>query len=156
MLEADAPRVRCPTRGVVVGKTKATLCSFFDALEAFGDGRCGQITYISADGADWIGDVVAEDCPAAVRAADPFHVVSWATDALDEVRREAWNDARKLARSEPKRGRGRPRKNAPPGQTGLDRQNRPKTPPRVFVERSTPRDLPDEPGRGHRSVRRLD
>jgi len=29
-----------------------------------------------------------------VRVADPFHVVQWATAALDEVRREAWNDAR--------------------------------------------------------------
>ncbi len=25
---------------------------------------------------------------------DPFHVAQWATDALDEVRRETWNDAR--------------------------------------------------------------
>ena len=29
-----------------------------------------------------------------MRAADPFHVVKWANDALDEVRRHAWNDAR--------------------------------------------------------------
>ena len=29
-----------------------------------------------------------------MRCADPFHVVAWATDALDEVRRQAWNDAR--------------------------------------------------------------
>ena len=27
--------------------------------------------------------------------ADPFHVVAWATDALDEVRRQVWNTARK-------------------------------------------------------------
>lgn len=26
---------------------------------------------------------------------DPYHVVSWATDALDEVRREVWNKARR-------------------------------------------------------------
>ena len=26
---------------------------------------------------------------------DPFHVVGWATDALDEVRRETWNAARR-------------------------------------------------------------
>jgi transposase len=26
---------------------------------------------------------------------DPFHVVSWATDALDQVRREVWNAARR-------------------------------------------------------------
>jgi transposase len=30
--------------------------------------------------------------------------VKWAGDALDEVRRGAWNDARALARREPKRG----------------------------------------------------
>jgi len=46
--------------------------------------------------------------------ADPFHVVKWATEALDEVRRGAWNDARALARKEPQRGRGRPRTDAPP------------------------------------------
>ena len=26
---------------------------------------------------------------------DPFHVVSWATAALDQVRREVWNEARR-------------------------------------------------------------
>jgi len=40
--------------------------------------------------------------------------VKWATEALDEVRRGAWNDARSLARTEPKRGRGRPPADAPP------------------------------------------
>ncbi len=38
--------------------------------------------------------VVADRCPKAVRCADPFHVVKWATEALDEVRRQAWNSAR--------------------------------------------------------------
>ena len=38
---------------------------------------------------------VAARCPQAVLCADPFHVVKWATDALDEVRREVWNTARK-------------------------------------------------------------
>jgi len=52
--------------------------------------------------------VVTERCPGAIRCADPFHVVAWATDALDAERRRAWNDARALARSEPGRGRGRP------------------------------------------------
>jgi transposase len=73
------------------GRDKATLASFFDAL---GPERCAQITHVSADGADWIAAVVADRCPNAVRCADPFHVVSWATDALDEVRRQAWNTAR--------------------------------------------------------------
>jgi transposase len=73
------------------GRDKATLAVFFDAL---GEQRCAQITHVSADGADWISSVVTDRCPNAVRCADPFHVVRWATDALDEVRRQAWNEAR--------------------------------------------------------------
>jgi transposase len=76
------------------GRDKATLRGFFDALEASGEGRCAAITHVSADAADWIAAVVAERCPNAVRCADPFHVVAWATDALDEERRRAWNEAR--------------------------------------------------------------
>jgi transposase len=77
------------------GRDKATLEKFFDAL---GEDRCTQITHVSADGADWISGVVAERCPNAVRCADPFHIVRWATDALDEVRRQAWNEARGAVR----------------------------------------------------------
>jgi transposase len=73
------------------GRDKTTLGRFFDLL---GDERCAQITHVSADMADWIAAVVAQRCPAAVRCADAFHVVAWATDALDEVRRQAWNTAR--------------------------------------------------------------
>jgi transposase len=73
------------------GRDRATVRAFFDAL---GPDRCAAITHVSADGAAWIADVVAERCPNAVRCADPFHVVKWATAALDEVRREAWNAAR--------------------------------------------------------------
>lgn len=96
------------------GRDKATLGRFFDALEASGQGRCAAITHVSADGAEWISDVVAQRCPNAVRCADAFHVVRWATDALDEVRRQAWNDARRHARTEPARRRGRPRADAAP------------------------------------------
>lgn len=74
------------------GRDKATLRRFFDAL---GPDRCAQVTHVTADGADWIADVVAERCPAAVLCADPYHLVSWITDALDEVRRQVWNDARR-------------------------------------------------------------
>jgi transposase len=93
------------------GRNSATVREFFDLL---GAERCAQITHVSADGADFIDAIVAEMCPSAVRVADPFHIVKWATDALDEVRREAWNDARRQARAEPKRGRGRPRADAAP------------------------------------------
>jgi len=74
------------------GRDKATLSRFFDAL---GEARSAQVTHVSADGADWVADVVAARCPTAVRCADPFHLVAWATDALDEVRRQVWNDARR-------------------------------------------------------------
>ncbi len=99
------------------GRTSATVREFFDVL---GEERRAQITHVSADGADFIDGIVAETCPGAVRVADPFHIVKWAGDALDEVRREAWNDARALARREPKRGRGRPRADAPP-RPGVER-----------------------------------
>jgi transposase len=93
------------------GRTSATVGEFFDLL---GPERCALITHVSADGADFIDAIVADRCPDAVRVADPFHVVSWASEALDEVRREAWNAARKQARTEPKRPRGRPRADTPP------------------------------------------
>jgi len=93
------------------GRDRATLTAFFDLL---GEERCARITHVSADGADFIEAVVAKECPNAVRVADPFHVIKWATDALDEVRRASWNQARRLAKSEPRRGRGRPRADAPP------------------------------------------
>lgn len=102
------------------GHDKATLGLFFDAL---GAERAAQITHVSADAADWIADVVTERCPDAIQCADPFHVVAWATEALDVERRRAWNDARAIARTEPKWGRGRPGKNAAP-RPGRERARR--------------------------------
>ena len=68
----------------------------------------GSIEVVTADGARRVADVVAERLPGAELAVDPFHAVSWATEALDDLRREAWREARRAPR--PKRGRGRPRK----------------------------------------------
>jgi transposase len=73
------------------GRDKATLNRFFDLL---GQARCAAITHVSADGADWIADVVDARCPNAVRGADPYHVIAWATQALDQVRRDVWNTTR--------------------------------------------------------------
>jgi transposase len=73
------------------GRSPATMNAFFDAL---GAERAAMLTHISADGADWIAGVVTDRAPQAVLCADPFHVVSRATDALDEVRRDAWRQAR--------------------------------------------------------------
>ena len=69
------------------GRDEHTLDGFFDAL---GPQRCQQLELVSADAAGWIAAVVARRCPAARICLDPFHIVAWATDALDEVRREVW------------------------------------------------------------------
>ena len=74
------------------GANEQTLERFFDIL---GPQRCDRIELVSADAAEWIANVLMRRCPAAVRCADPFHVVRWASDALDEVRRQVWNDARR-------------------------------------------------------------
>lgn len=84
------------------GRDKATLAGFFDAL---GPDRSARIRQVSADAADWIAQVVADRAPNATRCADPFHVVAWATEALDEVRRQAWNTARRGGDQRPN-GRG--------------------------------------------------
>ena len=73
------------------GRETKTVHAFFDQL---GEERCKLLTHLSADGADWIAGPAAARAPQAVVCADPFHVVSWATGALDEVRREVWRTAR--------------------------------------------------------------
>ncbi len=73
------------------GHDTQTVTAFFAAL---GPGRARLLTHVSADGADWIAAAVAAAAPQAVLCADPFHVVSWATGALDEVRRAVWRAAR--------------------------------------------------------------
>ena len=74
------------------GRDKATLNRFFDAL---GKSRCAKLREVSADGAEWITDVVRSRCLNARMNMDAFHIVKWATDALDEVRRDVWNAARR-------------------------------------------------------------
>ena len=74
------------------GRDQKTLEKFFDKL---GEQRCARISLVSADAAEWIANVVADRCPNAELCLDPFHIVAWAAKALDEVRREVWNAARR-------------------------------------------------------------
>jgi transposase len=74
------------------GRDRKTVEAFFDQL---GEERCKQVELVSCDMAGWISGPVAQRLPDAVRCVDPFHVVMLATDALDEIRREVWNDARR-------------------------------------------------------------
>lgn len=79
------------------GHDEATLRQFFEQL---GPERCSQIRLVSADAAAWIHSVVRERCPNAVLCLDPFHVVQWATRALDDVRRAVWNELRRSGQKE--------------------------------------------------------
>ena len=74
------------------GRDEATLERFFDRL---GPKRAAALRFVTADGAVWIKNVLERRCPQAKVCLDPFHVVSWATDALDQVRRAVWNEARR-------------------------------------------------------------
>ena len=74
------------------GRDGATVRKFLDGL---GKERCAQIELVSCDMATWITGPIAERCPNAQVCLDPFHVVKLATDALDEIRRAIWNQARK-------------------------------------------------------------
>lgn len=73
------------------GRDKKTVAAFFDEL---GPSRSAEITAVTADGASWISTVVA-DRTDAVLCTDPFHVVGWANDAVDDIRKQIWNDARR-------------------------------------------------------------
>jgi transposase len=74
------------------GRDKKTVARFFSEL---GEERKAKLELVSSDMGEWITRVVAEQCPQATLCLDAFHVVALASDALDEVRREVWNEARR-------------------------------------------------------------
>lgn len=74
------------------GRDRKTVEKFLDML---GEERCGQLELVSCDMAESIATAVSDRCPDAIRCVDPFHVIKLATDALDEIRREVWNQARR-------------------------------------------------------------
>jgi transposase len=78
------------------GRDRRTVERFLDLL---GAERCQRIELVSCDMADWITRPLAERCPNAVVCLDPFHVTKLATDALDEIRRQVWNEARKTGQT---------------------------------------------------------
>lgn len=75
------------------GHDRATLQEFFDLL---GPERAARIRLVSADAAEWIGECATTNCENATLCLDPFHIVRWATQALDVVRRWVWNTLRRM------------------------------------------------------------
>jgi transposase len=94
------------------GRNKETLSKFFGDL---GEERAGLLTHVSADGADWIHDVVREKAPKALICLDAFHVVKWAGERLDELRRRLAGELRAAGEKDEAASLGRgmraPRKN---------------------------------------------
>lgn len=86
-------------RGVVIwgaqGRDAKTLDKFFDEL---GEDRSALLEAVSLDlGPAYLKSVQADGhAPQAIVCADVFHVVKLVGDALDEVRRELWQQLRRL------------------------------------------------------------
>lgn len=78
------------------GANAEVLDGFFALL---GPERCARIELISADMGAWIAKAARTACPRAELCLDPFHIVALATEALDEIRREVWNEARRAGQT---------------------------------------------------------
>lgn len=73
------------------GRSAATAAAFYEAL---GPERCAQLQAVSLDlHGGWIGATRAH-APQARICADPFHIIKLAGDAVDRVRRDAWQQLR--------------------------------------------------------------
>jgi transposase len=69
---------------IAEGRSQESVTAFFDQ---FGTSRPKLLTHVSADGAEWIHDVVRAKAPQALICLDAFHIVKWAGERLDELRR---------------------------------------------------------------------
>ena len=97
VLDHDANRVVWCAKG----HGKAVLKPFFEQLS---EDQRASIRVVTADGARWIAELAESTTAPTPRVMDPFHVVSWMTDVVDELRKQAW---RSPGRRETRRARGR-------------------------------------------------
>lgn len=90
------------------GHNHEVLSQFFELLS---DEQRQSIQTVSGDGARWIDSCIKQYVPHAHRCVDPFHVVQWATESIDQLRKNLWRqaltDKREINQANP-RGRGRP------------------------------------------------
>jgi transposase len=68
------------------GRSRETLQGFYDAL---GPARCAQIEAVTMDMAKAWREVTRECLPQATICLDPFHIIGWAGEAVDNVHRTA-------------------------------------------------------------------
>lgn len=74
------------------GYGSQVLSQFFEQLS---DEQRQSIKTVTGDGARWIDACIRQYIPHAQRCVDPFHVVQWATESLDKLRRDLWREALK-------------------------------------------------------------
>lgn len=73
------------------GKSAAALAGFYELL---GPERCEQLHAVSLDMGGAFAKATTQHAPQALQCIDPFHVIKLANEAIDKVRRRAWNDER--------------------------------------------------------------
>lgn len=76
---------------IAEGRSQDSVTAFFDQL---GPEKSKLLTHVSADGAEWIHDVVRAKAPQALICLDAFHIVKWAGKRLDELRRRLASELR--------------------------------------------------------------
>lgn len=74
------------------GKRKEALAGFFDKL---GKRACRRIRGVVSDMAGSFMEVIEKYLPHALHAIDRFHIVKWANEALNEIRRRIFGGAPK-------------------------------------------------------------
>lgn len=80
-----------------IGRDIKTLTQFFELLTPE---QRASIECVTADGARYIRTCIEMYCPNAERCVDPFHVVGWAQEVLDKLRRKAWSGAKSVDNKE--------------------------------------------------------
>jgi transposase len=83
-------------RQIVWGAEGASAAVADKFYEQLGPQRCAQITAVSMDMGPGYAKSTRANAPQAVVCIDSFHVAKLAGEALDEVRREYWNELRTL------------------------------------------------------------
>ncbi len=92
-LDPDPDRAPAQPRPPQAAENPAEPPANADAEDQVGE-RAGKLRAVSMDMGDGYAKSVREHAPQAVICIDNFHVVQLATKALDEVRREHWNELR--------------------------------------------------------------
>lgn len=91
------------------GHSHDVLAEFFKLLSKE---QRDSIEIVSGDGARWIDSCIKEYVPHVKRCIDQFHVVQWATESIDSLRKELWREAlseKKKVDKQHKKEKGRPK-----------------------------------------------